>query len=71
MPNEDPMGSSEAFSSTSTGFKDKTNKNHILTKKAPKRKRQLRGMEGVAAENSGIARMPLTKLDKRTTYARN
>ena len=40
-------GAAKRFRRTATGFKRKqTNKNHILTKKAPKRKRQLRGMEG-------------------------
>tara|TARA_B100001248_G_C26973660_1_gene271363 strand:- start:177 stop:413 length:237 start_codon:yes stop_codon:yes gene_type:complete len=43
-------GAAKRFRRTATGFKRKqTNKNHILTKKAPKRKRQLRGMENVAA----------------------
>ena len=37
-------GAAKRFRRTATGFKRKqTNKNHILTKKAPKRKRQLRG----------------------------
>ena len=35
-------GAAKRFRRTATGFKRKqTNKNHILTKKAPKRKRQL------------------------------
>ena len=43
-------GAAKRFRRTSTGFKHKQeNKNHILKKKAPQRKRQLRGMEGVAA----------------------
>ena len=43
-------GAAKRFRKTSTGFKHrKANRNHILTKKAPKRKRQLRGLDGVAA----------------------
>ncbi len=43
-------GAAKRFRRTSTGFKHRrTNRNHILTKKAKKRKRQLRGFEGVAA----------------------
>ena len=43
-------GAAKRFRKTSSGYKHKqTNKNHILTKKAPKRKRQLRGMNDVAA----------------------
>ena len=66
-------GAAKRFRRTSTGFKHKqTNKNHILTKKAPKRKRQLRGMEGVAAADvpHWFVCCPL-RLDRRTTYAKN
>lgn len=43
-------GAAKRFRKTSTGYKHrKANRNHILTKKAPKRKRQLRGFDGVAA----------------------
>ena len=42
-------GAAKRFRRTATGYKHKkTNRNHILTKKAQKRKRQLRGLEGVA-----------------------
>ena len=56
-------GAAKRFRRTSSGFKHKqTNKNHILTKKAQKRKRQLRGMEGVAkADVPGLRRMLPTK----------
>ena len=56
-------GAAKRFRRTSTGFKHKqANKNHILTKKAPKRKRQLRGMEGVAsADVPALVRMLPTK----------
>ncbi|HAL42991.1 MAG TPA: 50S ribosomal protein L35 [Gammaproteobacteria bacterium] len=56
-------GAAKRFRRTGSGFKHKqTNKNHILTKKAPKRKRQLRGMEGVAAADvPGLRRMLPTK----------
>ena len=56
-------GAAKRFRATSSGYKHKqTNKNHILTKKAQKRKRQLRGMEGVAkADVPGLRRMLPTK----------
>jgi large subunit ribosomal protein L35 len=52
-------GAAKRFRRTATGFKHrKAFRNHILTKKAPKRKRQLRGLEAVAAADTKvIARM--------------
>ncbi len=52
-------GAAKRFRRTATGFKHrKAFRNHILTKKAPKRKRQLRGLEAVsAADTKVIARM--------------
>lgn len=56
-------GAAKRFRSTSSGYKHKqTNKNHILTKKAQKRKRQLRGMEAVAkADVPSLRRLLPTK----------
>ena len=56
-------GAAKRFRRTSTGFKHKqANKNHILTKKEPKRKRQLRGRDGVtAADVPALVRMLPTK----------
>ncbi len=43
-------GAAKRFRRTAKGFKHRlANRNHILTKKAPKRKRQLRGLDDVAA----------------------
>jgi large subunit ribosomal protein L35 len=52
-------GAAKRFRRTANGFKHrKAFRNHILTKKAPKRKRQLRGLEAVAAADTKvIARM--------------
>ena len=52
-------GAAKRFRRTANGFKHrKAFRNHILTKKAPKRKRQLRGLEDVAAaDRKVIARM--------------
>ena len=53
-------GAAKRFRKTSSGFKHKqANKNHILTKKAQKRKRQLRGMEGVAKADVPVLRRML------------
>jgi large subunit ribosomal protein L35 len=42
-------GAAKRFKATANGFKHRgTNRNHILTKKSTKRKRQLRGVIGVA-----------------------
>ena len=55
-------GAAKRFRRTANGFKHKqTNKNHILTKKATKRKRQLRGMEGVAKADVPAVRRMLPK----------
>ncbi len=52
-------GAAKRFRRTATGFKHRrTNRNHILTKKSAKRKRQLRGFEGVsAADATGLRRL--------------
>ncbi len=43
-------GAAKRFRRTASGFKHrKVNRNHILTKKPQKRKRQLRGLEKVSA----------------------
>ena len=43
-------GATKRFKKTGKGYKHRQSfRNHILTKKAPKRKRQLRGMEDVSA----------------------
>jgi len=56
-------GAAKRFRRTATGYKHKkTNRNHILTKKAQKRKRQLRGLEGVAkADVRAVNRLLPTK----------
>lgn len=56
-------GAAKRFRRTATGFKHRqANRNHILTKKASKRKRQLRGLEGVAQSDvEGLNRMLPTK----------
>jgi len=56
-------GAAKRFRRTPTGYKHKqTNRNHILTKKAQKRKRQLRGLEGVAkADVRAVNRLLPTK----------
>ena len=52
-------GAAKRFRRTATGFKHRrTNRNHILTKKSSKRKRQLRGLERVsAADTAALKRM--------------
>ena len=52
-------GAAKRFRRTAKGFKHKrSNKNHILTKMAPKRKRQLRGFADVsAADTAAVKRM--------------
>lgn len=43
-------GARKRFKATAKGFKHKQSfRSHILTKKSPKRKRQLRGMKQIAA----------------------
>ena len=56
-------GAAKRFRATSSGYKHrKANRNHILTKKAPKRKRQLRGFTDIAkADVPGLKRMLPTK----------
>ena len=55
-------GAAKRFRRTSTGFKHRrTNKNHILTKKSTKRKRQLRGFNDVAAADAPSLRRMLPK----------
>ena len=56
-------GAAKRFRKTSSGYKHrKTNRNHILTKKGTKRKRQLRGFQAVAAADvPGIRRLLPTK----------
>ncbi len=49
-------GAAKRFRRTAGGFKHRqAYRNHILTKKAPKRKRQLRGLEHVS--DSDVARL--------------
>ena len=52
-------GAAKRFKKTGSGFKRKRmNKNHILTKKTTKRKRQLRGTTSVhAVDVPGVKRM--------------
>lgn len=52
-------GAAKRFRRTANGFKHrKAFRNHILTKKAPKRKRQLRGLHDVsAADTAAVQRM--------------
>ena len=52
-------GAAKRFRRTGSGFKHRrTNRNHILTKKAKKRKRRLRGFEQVsAADVASLKRM--------------
>ena len=52
-------GAAKRFRKTAGGYKHrKTNRNHILTKKGTKRKRQLRGFQDVAAADvPGLRRM--------------
>ena len=52
-------GAAKRFRRTADGFKHKKAfKNHILTKKSSKRKRQLRGLEAVAkADAAALKRM--------------
>jgi len=56
-------GAAKRFRRTATGYKHRqANRNHILTKKASKRKRQLRGLENVAkGDTEALNRMMPTK----------
>ena len=50
-------GAAKRFRRTAKGFKHRrAYKNHILTKKAPKRKRQLRGLAPVAMSDLDTVR---------------
>ncbi len=55
-------GAAKRFRRTAKGFKHKRSyKSHILTKMAPKRKRQLRGFKSVAAADVAAVRRLLPK----------
>jgi len=56
-------GAAKRFRRTASGYKHRqATRNHILTKKASKRKRQLRGLEVVAKGDApGLDRMLPTK----------
>lgn len=55
-------GAAKRFRRTATGYKHRhANRNHILTKKASKRKRQLRGLGHVAACDVGLIDRMLPK----------
>ena len=55
-------GAAKRFRKTATGYKHrKAFRNHILTKKAQKRKRQLRGLDDVAAADVPALRRMLPK----------
>ena len=55
-------GAAKRFRRTAKGFKHRqANRNHILTKKASKRKRQLRGLNEVAAGDIGLITRMLPK----------
>lgn len=56
-------GAAKRFRRTAKGFKHRQAfRNHILTKKAPKRKRQLRGLDDVApADVAAVRRLLPTK----------
>ena len=56
-------GAAKRFRRTANGYKHRqANRNHILTKKASKRKRQLRGLENVSsADVPRVRRMLPTK----------
>ncbi len=56
-------GAAKRFKKTASGFKHKrSNKSHILTKMTTKRKRQLRGFNGVAAADVASIKRLLPKL---------
>jgi large subunit ribosomal protein L35 len=55
-------GAAKRFRKTATGYKHrKAFRNHILTKKSTKRKRQLRGLDDVAAADVPALRRMLPK----------
>jgi len=56
-------GAAKRFKKTASGFKHKrSNKSHILTKMTTKRKRHLRGFNGVAAADVASIKRLLPKL---------
>ncbi len=55
-------GAAKRFRRVGSGFKHRrVNRNHILTKKSQKRKRQLRGFERVSAADTASLRRMLPK----------
>ena len=55
-------GAAKRFRRTATGYKHRqANRNHILTKKAQKRKRQLRGLVDVSAADTRVVNKLLPK----------
>ena len=55
-------GAAKRFRRTAKGFKHKrSNKSHILTKMAPKHKRQLRGFADVSAADTAAVKRMLPK----------
>ena len=55
-------GAAKRFRRTSKGFKHRRSlRNHMLSKKAPKRKRQLRGLKEVAAAEISMIKRLLPK----------
>jgi large subunit ribosomal protein L35 len=56
-------GAAKRFKKTGSGFKRKhANKSHILTKMTTKRKRQLRGTDGVAASDQPAVKRMLREI---------
>lgn len=56
-------GARKRFKATANGFKHKqSHRSHILTKKSPKRKRQLRNMKQVAAADQPLIKRMLAGL---------
>ncbi|MGD8830363.1 MAG: 50S ribosomal protein L35 [Pseudomonadales bacterium] len=55
-------GAAKRFRRTASGYKHRqSNRNHILTKKASKRKRQLRGLEQVSPSDTRMIDRMLPK----------
>lgn len=56
-------GARKRFKATANGFKHKqSHRSHILTKKSPKRKRQLRSMKQIAASDQPLIKRMLPGL---------
>ncbi|TVP53581.1 MAG: 50S ribosomal protein L35 [Halomonadaceae bacterium] len=56
-------GAAKRFKKTANGFKHKQSfTSHIMTKKSPKRKRQLRGTKQVASSDQPMVRRMLRKV---------